>query len=293
MRRVSAILLAIALTASVARADVIHLKNGGTLEGVILKNDRDGMTVLLKYATVTLESFEVESIEKPAPDALAKGPRIADWKVCFRALASRPWGPDLHPLSAPIIDSGDLKNVPYVIHASEDYQFVLYGDPDAPARVELGLSGVLLTQDQARRECVELASSFLRDLEDAKILRALDPKGGKQEREGLSFEIDQEPDSRGRETWWVSLSDGRALDAARVSDKQLATLAMSDPPPAPRNPTLVEKAKGKGETQEVISPFGTEPHNPHPKRKRSYGGGGHWGRHVRWSHGRPVTGPLR
>ena len=282
-----------ALWAPAAWGDVIHLKNGGSLEGVILKNDRDGMTVQLKYATVTIGSFEVESIERPAPEARPQASRIPDWKTVFGVLASRPWGAELHPLPAPLIDSGELKNVPYVIHATDNVQFVIFGDPDAPARVELGVSGTLLTQEQARKECVDLLASVLREAEDAKVLRALDPKGERREREGLALEIDQEPDSRGRETWWVSLSDARALDAARVSPSQLSTLAVSDPPPPPRNPTLVEKPKGKGEPQEVITPFGTEPHNP-PKRKRSYGGGGrYWGRHVRWHNGRPATGTTR
>jgi hypothetical protein len=285
---VSALLVALATP---AWADVIHLKSGGTLEGVVLKEDRDGMVVLLKYASVTLNSFDIDSIERSAaaPAPGAKRSRISDWLGCFRALAGRPWGADLVHLPAPLIDGGDLKNVPYTVHASGDYQFVLFGDPDAPARVEVGVSGVLLTNERAREECVDLVGSFLRESEDAAALRSLARKGDKKERSGLVLEIDQEPDSRGKETWWVSVTDPGALDGARVSDRQVADLVTTrEEPQPPRNPTVAEKPKAKGERQETIYVFGTEPEN-RKKRRRSYGGG-HWGGHVRWNHGHATSG---
>jgi hypothetical protein len=280
--------LLVLATASTAQADTIHLKNGGTLEGVVLKKDQDGVVVLLKYATVIVTSFEIESVERVAPAVAPASSRLADWQICFQALAARPWGADLHILPAPIIDSGVLKNVPYVLHVSDDYQFSLYGDPDAPACIELGVSGVLFGREAARMECLELVAAFLRDPKDVAALRSLALKGGKTEREGLIFEIDQEPDSRGRETWWISVSNPGALDAARVSEKQLESLTTAEAPQTPRNPTQVEKTQGKGERQEVITPIQPEPEKK--KHRKTYGGGGHtWGRHIRW-HGGHATG---
>jgi hypothetical protein len=129
------------LTAS-AWADTIHLKNGGTLEGVVLKKNEDGVLIALKYASVTVGSFEIESIERVASRSNVASSRVADWQACFQSMATRSWGPDLHPQPSPVIVDGVFKNVPYVTHASGDYQFVLYGDPEAPACLELGISGV-------------------------------------------------------------------------------------------------------------------------------------------------------
>jgi hypothetical protein len=291
MKAVLAFLFTVLVSTPPVWADLIHLKNGGTLEGVVLKNNEDGMVVLLKYASVTILSADVESIEKSAE--APKGHRIADWQTCFKAMAARPWGPDLRVLSAPLVDSGDLKNVPYVIHASDYYEFALYGDPDAPARVEVGISGALRWHDQARKDCVDLVASFLRGADDADALRTLALKGDKQDRSGIVFEIDEEADSRGKDTWWVSITDPRALEAARVSDRQLASLISAEAPQSPRNPTLVENSSGKGVTQEVITPFGTEPESPRKKSRRTYGGGGHWGGHVRWNHGHVLTGGMK
>jgi hypothetical protein len=268
---------------STAWADTIHLKTGGALEGIVLKKNEDGIVLLLKYATVTLNSFEIESIEESAP-AAAPSSRLMGWETCFKAFAARPWGPDLHILPAPIIDSGAFKYVPYVLHAFDDYQFALYGDPDAPACLELGISGVLLTREAVQKECLELASCFLRDPKDVDILRSLSLKGERKEVGGLVFEIDQEPDSRGRNTWWISVSDPRALDSARVSEKQLESLIAAEPPQSPRNPTLVESSK-RGERQEIITPI--EPEREKRKQRKTYGGrmGGAWGGHIRWQGG--------
>lgn len=282
------VMTAVLLLSTSAWADTIHLKTGGTLEGVVLKKSEDGVVILLKYATVTVSSFEIESIERTVPAGNEVSPRVAAWQGCFQSLVTRPWGQDLHPLPSPVIVDGVFKNVPYVTHASGDYQFVLYGDPEAPACIELGISGVSLPLDRIRRECLDLFASFLRNPADIEMLRTLAIAGDKKERDGLVFEIDKEPDSRGMETWWISVSDPKALDSGRLSENQLSSMMTADPPQFPRNPTLVEKQQAKGERQEVITPFGTEPKSPHPKRRYG-GGGGYWPRTIHWNHGRPTV----
>ncbi len=263
-------------------ADSIRLQSGGTLEGVILKRDEDGVVIRLKYATVTIGSFDIASVDSTAAAPVA-GARLAGWERCFQGLAARPWGPDLRQQSAPLIDSGTYKNVPYTLHTSGQYQVALYGDPDRPAAIEIGISGALRGNAGARKECADLLASLLIRSGDAEALRSLPMDSGKKESSGLLLETTDEPDSRGRETWWLSASDPAALDSSRVSDRDVAKLATPEPAIPPTNPTLVQPSAGKGERQEVITPFGTEPHDP-PKHRKTYGGGA-WGRHVRWNHG--------
>jgi len=271
-------------------ADTLHLESGGTLEGVILRKDQDGVVVRLKYATVTVGSFDIVSVESSSP-APAAGARLAGWERCFQAIASRPWGADLRQIPARLIESGPMRNVPYVVHVSDAYQVAFYGDPDRPAAIEVGVSGPSRGLAPTRKECADLLASFLVRGEDVESLRSLPADSGKKESDGLVFETAEEPDSRGRQTWWISASDPEALERSRVSEKDLASLTSAEVPQAPSSPTLVEPGgpPGKGERQEVITPFGTEPHDP-PKPRRRYGGGGYWGGHVRWNHGR-VTMP--
>lgn len=290
-----AIGLGLLLGSQAAWADTIHLKNGGSLEGVILKKNEDGVVVLLKYATVTIGSFEIESVEQP-PAAPQSVHRLQTWDRCFHAIVARPWASDLARIPARLIENGPFRNVPYVLHSSGDYQFALYGDPDAPASLELGLSGTLLVDTAARKECIDLMASFLRRPGDAETLRSLSLRGEKKEADGLVFEITQEPDSRGHETWWISVSDPAALDQARVTDKQLENLVKAEPAQTPSSPTLVESGStGKGEKQETITPFGTEPdnhQNNHQRNSGRYYGGipRMWGSHIRWTGGHATGG---
>jgi hypothetical protein len=291
MKRRTLVLLFLGLP-SLAWADTIRLKNGGSLEGVILKTNADGVVVMLKYATVTLNSTEIESIDREAASPATASGRLADWIRCFHAVAARPWGEDLHALPAPVLDQGALKNVPYFVHLSDEHQIALYGDPEAPALIELGLSGGLQKSDTVRKEMIELLAGLLTDPKDAETLRGLSSGGGKKEREGLEFEIYADADSRGVETWWVSVSDPRALDAARVSGKQLETISAPEIPVAPRNPTLVQPGTRKGEPQEVITPFGTEPHPSRHRRSGGGGGGRRWNGPIHWNHGHVTMPPA-
>jgi hypothetical protein len=277
---------------SLVWADTVHLQSGGTLEGVILKRDKDGVVIQLKYATVTVGSFDIASIDASTP-ASVPGSRLAGWERCFQVLAARPWGEELHQIPARLIENGPFHNVPYVIHASGNYQVALYGDPDRPAAIELGVSGALRGNAATRKEFTEILASLLVRSEDVESLRSLPMDSGKKESEGLLFETTDEPDARGKETWWISVSDPTSLEQSRVSDKDLSTLVTPETPQTPSSPTLVQPGSttGHGEKQEVITPFGTEPHDP-AKTRRTYGGGGYWGGQVRWNHGRVTMPPA-
>src|SRR6185503_12027580 len=124
--------------AAVGSADTIRLKNGGSLEGVIVKEGDGAVVVRLKYATVTLDRSDIESIEKKAAEdaPAAKALRLPRWDRCIEVVASRPWSGQLRQIPATVIEKGILKNVPYMSHKSGNTEFNLYGDPDEPAGLE-------------------------------------------------------------------------------------------------------------------------------------------------------------
>jgi hypothetical protein len=228
MRTLAAALL-LALSAA-ARADVFHLENGGTLEGVILRETPASVTVRLKYATVTLDRSEILSIEKKASDDEgAPAPsRLARWDRVLEKAAARPWSADLRQVPATVIDKGILKYVPYISHKSGLYELNIYGDPDRPAGLEIGLYPDLIKSDAARKECVEFMASLLGDPQDAEALRFLNPAGGKKEREGLTFEVTPETAEDSYGGWWVSVYDVKELDAARASEEEIAKITVGE-----------------------------------------------------------------
>jgi hypothetical protein len=221
MRLVTAALL-IAAT-SMASADVLHLENGGTLEGVILKETPASVVVRLKYATVTVDRSEISSIEKKAPDKAGAPPaaRLADWEATIEKAAARPWAGDLHQIPATVIDKGILKYVPYMSHKSGRYEINIYGDPDKPAGLEIGIYQDLLKSEEVKKECLEFMTGLLGDPKDAETLRSLNLAKDKKEREGMTFEVTPETAEDSYGGWWVSVYDVKELDAARATEEEI------------------------------------------------------------------------
>ena len=223
-------LLGVLCMAGVVSADTIRLRNGGTLEGVVVKEGDDAVVVRLKYATVTLDRTEIEAIEKKAPDPqpAAAPARLPRWDRCIEVVASRTWARDLRQIPATVIDKGILKNVPYMSHKSGNYEFNLYGDPDDPAGIEIGVHRELLKSEPAKTECLEVILALLADAKDATALRSLNLKPGKTERDGLTFEVTPETAEDAYEGWWISVYSLKLLDEARATEEELKRITVTE-----------------------------------------------------------------
>jgi len=224
-------LLAVLCMTGIASADTIRLKNGGTLEGVVLKEGDGSVVVRLKYATVTIDRVEIEAIEKKAADpapAAAAPMRLPRWDRCIEVVAGRPWAGDLRQIPATVIDKGILKNVPYMSHKSGNTEFNLYGDPDDPAGIEIGVSRDLLKSDAAKAECLAVIVALLSDPKDAAALKSLNLKPGKTERDGLTFEVTPETAEDAYDGWWISVYSTKLLDEARATEEELQRIAITE-----------------------------------------------------------------
>lgn len=214
----SALLLAI----GVLCADVIHLKNGGKLEGVVI-HDQDGdVVVRLKYATVELDKSEIESIEKKeGAAAVGAAARLPRWDRCIEVGRSKTWEGKWSQVPALVVEEGPLKNVPYMSFRSGNYEFNLYGDPDAPAGIELGVYKDLLKSDAAKKQCIAAIAELLSRPKDAEAAKGLGLAETKKEQDGMVFEITPEtaPDAYGG--WWVSVYDTALIEKARASQEEL------------------------------------------------------------------------
>lgn len=203
--------------------DIILLKNGGKLEGVITHDKGDEVIVRLKYATVELDRSEIQEIIKKegAAGAAAAAARLPRWDKCVEAGAKQTWEGKWQQIPALVVEEGPLKNVPYMSFRSGNFEFNLYGDPDAPAGVELGVYKDLLKNDAAKQKCIDTIAQMLGNPKDAEILKAIGLKETKKEREGMVFEItpDTAPDAYGG--WWISVYDTALIDKARATQEEL------------------------------------------------------------------------
>jgi hypothetical protein len=220
--------LGLVAMAGISRADTIVFPSGGQIQGVILKEVEGSLTIHLKHGIVTVPKAEVASITKDDEAVLRGHGRLAPWQACLRVLMARPWGPDLRPEPAFIIDSGPFKHVPYVTDRSGNREFSIYGDPDDPAGLEIGLSKELAQNPDARKEAILALKSLLADSKDQETLGSMDlTKKGKSDCQGLVFEINEDTNAKGDATWWLSIYSPQGLDKIRLSDDETRKLSSS------------------------------------------------------------------
>jgi tetratricopeptide (TPR) repeat protein len=64
---IRALVVALSLLAGAATADVVHLRNGKTLRGEVIKEDDDFVVVRVPFGEVKLKASDVESIDRQSP----------------------------------------------------------------------------------------------------------------------------------------------------------------------------------------------------------------------------------
>jgi hypothetical protein len=243
LKRFLAIVAVLLLAAPPAMADKITLQSGRVVEGQILQENASNFTVRLDHGVMTIPASMVREVDKTPPPALAKpavpsslspaaratpAQHIPAWDALTTALATQRWATNLMQIPATVIDKGQMRAVPYTSYrCGEDYEVNVYGDPDAPAAVEIGVYRSLLKSEAAKSNCIEFIASVLGDHSAAEILRKLNGSKDLVVHNGLSIEITPETDEDAYGGWWVSVYDEKTLDAARATPKELEQITVA------------------------------------------------------------------
>jgi len=175
-------------------ADQILLTSGDSLKGSVLRRDGDDVVVGLDYGVVRYKAEAIKSVNGKAIPAVAtaaaptlKPNQFPKWKDIVSALSSKPWATDFRQIPATVIDKGVMKNVPYIsFKCGGDYEMNIYGDPDNPASVEIGIYRSLLTNDEAKKNCIEFIASILGDKLERDVLKVMDRRKSLFEHDGMS-----------------------------------------------------------------------------------------------------------
>lgn len=223
----------IALFVGMAHADTVTTKSGGNISCTVLQEGSTSVTVRIGYGTVVIPREMIESIRKEVPAATspttspANQSRIPSYSTVVSVLLRQNWSTNFQQIPATVIDKGVLRHVPYQSYrCAENYEINVYGDPDAPAGIEIGVYRTLLNDTQAKRNCVEFIASLLPRESDRAALRLLDLNAGRIVLNGMSFEVTPETAEDAYGGWWVSVYDEKSIEAARASEKELAQIAV-------------------------------------------------------------------
>jgi len=180
-------------------------------------------------AAQLLDGKEVR--ERPAPPDPDGGKSdqfnfLPDADKCLDVATRQAWAEDLKQIPATVIDKGVMRSVPYQSYRAGDYEMNIYGDPDHPAGVEIGVYSGLLRSKIAKNHCVEFMAAVLTDPGDRYLLRSLKLTIDSVKRGNLTFEITPETADDAYGGWWVSVYNTKALDKARASAKELAAITV-------------------------------------------------------------------
>jgi hypothetical protein len=153
-------------------------------------------------------------------------PRLVDWGKCFDTAVGTPWGAGLRPIPATVIDKGTLRYVPYKSFNAGDYEVNVYGDPDQPAGIEIGVRGEALNNPAARANCLAYMARVLTAERDRAVLNTLKLAEDLTKHAGLTFEVTPPTAEDAYGGWWVSVYDEGELNRCRVSPKDLAAITV-------------------------------------------------------------------
>ncbi len=211
-----------------AVADTIKLESGGSLEGVVVKETDRDVVVCLKHGMVRLEKSDIKGIKRSKPDVENDTTtRLPKWHKCIEVAVHQDWGSNLRHIPATVIDQGVFKDVPYSSFSSGNYELNIYGDPELPAGIEIGVKNNLIKSAAAKRNCLDFMLAVVREAEDRDDLKSLNLDESKKERDGLIFEVTPVTAADAYGAWWISIYDASALDASRATASELRAITVA------------------------------------------------------------------
>jgi hypothetical protein len=211
--------------------DSIVLKDGTVVRGLIIKNTRDSVLIQEKLQEVNYPKGNIVRINDNADDTKAlytdlnrKG-KLPSWRTIANDLRTHDAIKSLVEIPATVIDNGDFINIPYKsFRVNNDVELNIYGDPENPAGVELGIYGPRSGDMHLRKTLRGYLAGFLTTREEIGGLYSLNLDKGITKVGDLTIEITPKnaPDAYG--AWWVSLYNLKDLKQVRLSDAEYAKL---------------------------------------------------------------------
>jgi hypothetical protein len=218
--------LVLALTAA-AQADEVVLKNGNSVECVMMKTTESAVLVRIQTRTMSLPASFVEQVNIQKKQPLARTThRIPNAEAILDRFVSQSWVDGIQDIPSTVIDVGVLKYVPYSSYKWGNYELNIYGDPSKPAAVEIGCYKDLAVDLQAKKNCLEAMAAILFSEGDAKILRSLKMDEDKTTDKDWIFEVAPPTAEDSYGGWWITVYNEKELDKARASDDEIAAITI-------------------------------------------------------------------
>lgn len=176
------------------------------------------MRTLLLCAVVAVTGCANSSSTATASATASRLPKMKQFVLAAKAES---WGADLHQIPAVVIEAGDLAAVPYISFGTADIELNVYGDPAAPAGIEVG------TKSTAPETRAAIRAFVAKQLSEADGKPLADLADGKEvEADGMALEITPPEAADGFGAWWVTAFQPSIVKAAQASVGEMNEIAL-------------------------------------------------------------------
>lgn len=209
-------------------SDFVLLYSGEKIGGQILSQTKNAVIMMRDASHVSIPKHDIQRIYDSSEgdlaftDLLLKKGSFPPWWVPAYDLFFLDWLKTFEQIPATVIDSGELKNVPYLsFRANRNFELNIYGDPKHPAGIEIGVYGPQRSNPQTQKMLREFMTSYLHSIKEIRALQSLPASGGRVSVDDMTIAILPPDSDEAYGGWWVSLWYPKSLARARVPASQL------------------------------------------------------------------------
>lgn len=213
------------VVASRASADRITLTNGSVIECQVLQETTDRVSFRRGNSAFSLLRSQIATINKEKHPTTMPAEDLPTAAGVLGEVAHEAWAVGLEQIPATVIDKGILKNVPYTSYQFGDYELNVYGDPEAPAGIELGVYRTLLKDASAKERCLRFVSQVCGKKYADAILKLNREKDSKKIGD-VTLEVTPPTDEDAYGGWWVSVYIEPKLESSRASAEEMKVITL-------------------------------------------------------------------
>jgi hypothetical protein len=211
--------------------DTVIMKDGRRYKGLIVHNTSDTVTIQTPFAEVTVSKSDVTRIQDESDEsiyftAMQRRGSLPPWRVIVNDLRLHDKIKSFEQIPATVIDSGEFRNIPYQsFRINKDVELNIYGDPEDPSAVEVGVYGPRKNYRQLHTMLRQYLAGYLTSRDELQALYSIcTDTGGSAKAGSMLLSITPPDDPESFDAWWVGISNPRELDAIRLSDAEYARI---------------------------------------------------------------------
>lgn len=212
------------------KPDSLLLKDGRQIYGLIVSNTATNVTLQMQFDEITVPKSEIvrifdEDDESVYFTGVARKGTLPPWRVLVNDLRLHDRIRTFEQIAATVIDSGDFRNVPYQsFRINGDIELNIYGDPDDPAAIEIGVYGRRRGDRTLHHFLKQYIAGYLATTGEVGALYALPESGGEIDigETRVFLTTPDAPDAYG--AWWIGVMNPGQIESVRMSDADYARL---------------------------------------------------------------------